>query len=199
MVKTLVSDHDLVVAASFGEKDAWSALVDRFAQHVWEVVRRRGLDRDTAALVHHATWLDLADHIVGFADPGRVRDWLTDVASRKSEQALLPREMDRRLTSRLPATFPISLSPSGAADVIGGDCVDLSAGGLRGRTGVRRLAADTRLLLAIEADDHVIVTDARVASSSVRGRGGVDLHVEFLGLSGTRREALAGVLTSLTG
>lgn len=48
----------LVAAASKGDEQSWSELVDRFTRLVWSVARAHGLSEADAADVCQTTWLD---------------------------------------------------------------------------------------------------------------------------------------------
>jgi hypothetical protein len=193
-----VADHDLVVAALGGDQRAWDELVDRFAQPVWDVIRRRGLDADAASAVHHATWLDLADQLGELAEPACVGEWLTAMASYRSDQALLVGGDDRRREVRVPAVLPITLSPSDDDRLFDGESVDLSAGGLRGRAGPGLRSVTAPVLVAVSAADRVVVTTARIVAASSTQGGDVDLHVAFSGLAGPRRDALDQLLLAVS-
>ncbi|MGD0605877.1 MAG: helix-turn-helix domain-containing protein, partial [Streptosporangiaceae bacterium] len=56
-----VSDSvsSLVTRARNGEKQAWNALVDRYAPLIWSICRRHGLDRADTEDVGQAVWLCL--------------------------------------------------------------------------------------------------------------------------------------------
>ncbi|HVM64789.1 MAG TPA: PilZ domain-containing protein [Acidimicrobiales bacterium] len=195
MMHAHVADHDLVVAALGGDERAWDALVDRYAQSLWNAIRLRGLDADSAAAIHHATWLDLADRLDDLVEPARVGEWLTAMVSYKSDQALLVQGNDRRREVRLPAVFPITLSFLDDDWLFEGESVDLSAGGLRGRAGDGVPVGP--VVVAISACDRVIATAAQVVAASPTPGGDVDLHVAFSRLNGPRRDSLGRLLLAL--
>ena len=69
-----------VRAASLGDQDAWSWLVDRFGKLVWSVVRASGLNASDAADAYQLTWLRLLDRIGTVQDPSRLGGWLATTA-----------------------------------------------------------------------------------------------------------------------
>jgi hypothetical protein len=198
-----IVDRDLVVAAVNGGQDSWDAIVERFAQEVWDVIRAHGLDPDVAAGVHRAVWLELADRLHDLGDPSRLREWLTRTASVKSYCALGPAwpgrhheplRFKRRRHARVRAALPLTLSVPGDNRLFTGESVNVSLGGLYGWAGIPILSTTSRLLVGIDSGDAVILTDASVVGvRSVRGAS-AGVHTRFHGLSGTRREALTRLL-----
>jgi RNA polymerase sigma factor (sigma-70 family) len=76
--------HDLVVRAASGDPEAWSSLVERFADMVWGVARSVGLRPSDAADVSQTTWLRLCEHLGHLRDPSRVGPWLAITARREA-------------------------------------------------------------------------------------------------------------------
>jgi DNA-directed RNA polymerase specialized sigma24 family protein len=69
---------DLMISAATGSKQAWDALVDRYAPLVWSICRRYRLGDAEADQVGKAVWTQLAgqlDTIVGGAE---LAGWLAD-------------------------------------------------------------------------------------------------------------------------
>jgi RNA polymerase sigma factor (sigma-70 family) len=81
-----------VRAAALGDKNAWNALVERFASLVWAIARER-LGAADAADVSQTTWLRLVEHLHRIEQPERVGGWLATTARRESLRVL-------RLTGR---------------------------------------------------------------------------------------------------
>jgi RNA polymerase sigma factor (sigma-70 family) len=73
----------LVTAAAGGDRDAWHALVERFAGLVWSITRAYRLSQADAADVSQTTWLRLAEHISKINNPERVGAWLATAARRE--------------------------------------------------------------------------------------------------------------------
>lgn len=77
-------DADLVRLAASGRRDAWAALVKRFAPLVMRVARSVGLSEADAADVSQATWLRFMRSCQGIREPERIAGWLTTTARRES-------------------------------------------------------------------------------------------------------------------
>lgn len=75
---------DLVLRAASGDPDAWSALVERFADLVWSVARSVGLSKPDAADVSQTTWLRFCEHVGDLRDPSRAGSWLATTARREA-------------------------------------------------------------------------------------------------------------------
>lgn len=75
---------DLVQRAALGDQDAWSALVDRFADLIWSVARSVGLGASDAADVSQTTWLRFCEHLGDLHDPSRAGAWLAKTARREA-------------------------------------------------------------------------------------------------------------------
>ena len=60
---------DLVTRARNGDKQAWDALVDRYAPLIWFICRRYRLDRADANDVGQNAWLQLVDQLAAVRDP----------------------------------------------------------------------------------------------------------------------------------
>lgn len=78
----------LVEAASKGDEEAWSELVERFAGLVWSVARSHGLSEADAADVCQTTWLRLVEHLDRLRQPELVASWLVTSARRESLRTL---------------------------------------------------------------------------------------------------------------
>lgn len=86
---------DLVERASQGDQRAWNALVDRFGNLVWSVVRGFRLDPASAADVSQTTWLRLVENLDRIRDPERLAGWLATTA--RNEALRLVRHRQREL------------------------------------------------------------------------------------------------------
>ncbi len=71
---------DLVRQAASGDPEAWSALVDRFADLIWSISRSVGLSAADAADVSQTTWLRFCEHLGDLNDPSRAGAWLAKTA-----------------------------------------------------------------------------------------------------------------------
>jgi RNA polymerase sigma factor (sigma-70 family) len=134
-----MDDASLVAAAASGDRDAWGAIYDRYADKLhdfcWSVLR----DHHEAADALHDAFITAAERIGQLRDPSRLRPWLysicrtTCLAKARRRSKAVPTEDVEVMT---PATFD---------DVTGG------AGGAELRTLVwdaaAGLAAEDRALL----------------------------------------------------
>ena len=76
--------RDLVERAASGDWEAWSELVDRFANLIWSVARSVGLNASDAADVSQTTWLRFCEHLGDLNDPSRAGAWLATTARREA-------------------------------------------------------------------------------------------------------------------
>jgi RNA polymerase sigma factor (sigma-70 family) len=85
-----VSDSvsDLVTCARNGEKQAWDALIDRYAPLIWSICRRHGLDRVDTEDVGQAVWLYLVAHLDNLHEPAALPGWLATTARRECLRVL---------------------------------------------------------------------------------------------------------------
>jgi len=85
-----VSDSvsSLVTRARNGEKQAWNALVDRYAPLIWSICRRHGLDRADTEDVGQAVWLCLVRHLDNLHEPAALPGWLATTARRECLRVL---------------------------------------------------------------------------------------------------------------
>jgi RNA polymerase sigma factor (sigma-70 family) len=82
------SVSDLVTLARDGEKQAWDALVDRYAPLIWSICRRHGLGRADAEDVGQAVWVYLTGQLGGLRDPAALPGWLATTARRECARVL---------------------------------------------------------------------------------------------------------------
>ena len=67
---------DLVRRARNGNKQAWDALVDRYAPLIWSICRRSRLSRADATDVGQRIWQQLVDQLATIRDPAAIPGWL---------------------------------------------------------------------------------------------------------------------------
>ena len=79
---------DLVMRASNGEKQAWDALVERYAPLIWSICRRYRLGGADAEDVAQAVWLKLVDHLDHLRNPAALPGWLSTTARRECGRVL---------------------------------------------------------------------------------------------------------------
>jgi len=81
---------DLVARARNGDKEAWDALVERYAPLIWSICRRHRLGRDDADDVGQSVWLRLVDQLDRVRDPAALPGWLATTARRECLRVLGP-------------------------------------------------------------------------------------------------------------
>jgi RNA polymerase sigma factor (sigma-70 family) len=79
---------DLVTRARDGDRQAWDALVDRYAPLIWMICRRYGLDAADAEDVGQSVWLRLVDHLDQVRDPAALPGWLATTTRRECARVL---------------------------------------------------------------------------------------------------------------
>lgn len=78
----------LVAQARDGDKDAWDAIVDRYAPLIWSICHRYQLDRIDADDVAQSVWLRLVDQLDKVRDPAALPGWLATTARRECLRVL---------------------------------------------------------------------------------------------------------------
>jgi RNA polymerase sigma factor (sigma-70 family) len=86
---------DLVRRASNGDRQAWDAIVERYAPLIWSICHRYRLGGPDAEDVAQVVWLHLVGHLGNLRDPAALPGWLV-TTRRECCRAL-------RATDRLPA------------------------------------------------------------------------------------------------
>ena len=79
---------DLVTRAGNGDRQAWDALVERYAALIWSICRRYRLDDADAQDVGQNVWLQLVDHLDKIRDPAALPGWLATVTRRECLRVL---------------------------------------------------------------------------------------------------------------
>ncbi|HUG32628.1 MAG TPA: sigma-70 family RNA polymerase sigma factor [Acidimicrobiia bacterium] len=102
-----MSHGDLLVLAAKGERAAWDALVDRFAQMVWSVARGFRLDEATAKDVAQTVWLRLIENIDSIEEPERLPGWLATTARREALRVA------KRVERDVPSDFEYDVEDRG--------------------------------------------------------------------------------------
>jgi len=74
---------DLVARARNGDKQAWDALVERFAPLIWSICRRHQLGATDADDVSQSVWLRLVDQLDRVRDPAALPGWLATTTRRE--------------------------------------------------------------------------------------------------------------------
>ena len=74
---------DLVARARNGDRQAWDALVERYAPLTWSICRRHRLDDADADDVGQSVWLQLLDQLDKVRDPAALPGWLATTTRRE--------------------------------------------------------------------------------------------------------------------
>jgi RNA polymerase sigma factor (sigma-70 family) len=108
----------LVARARDGDKDAWDAIVDRYAPLIWSICRRYRLDRADADDVGQSVWLRLVDQLGRLREPEALPGWLATTTRRECGRLLTGSRRREALGSALdPADIP-DLGPSAAEEEV---------------------------------------------------------------------------------
>ena len=73
----------LVAHARDGDKQAWDAIVERYAPLIWAICRRYRLDRPDADDVGQSVWLRLVDQLPLIRDPAALPGWIATTTRRE--------------------------------------------------------------------------------------------------------------------
>ena len=87
---------DLVIRASGGDRQAWDALVERYAPLIWSICLQYQLPDAHAQNIGQAVWLHLVEHLDSLRGPAAVPGWLATTTRRECHRVL-------RATRTLPA------------------------------------------------------------------------------------------------
>jgi RNA polymerase sigma factor (sigma-70 family) len=79
---------DLVTRAIKGDKQAWDALVERYAPLIWSICRRHRLGDADAEDVGQSVWLQLLEQLGRVRDPAALPGWLATVTRRECLRVL---------------------------------------------------------------------------------------------------------------
>jgi RNA polymerase sigma factor (sigma-70 family) len=74
---------DLVASARNGDRQAWDALVERYASLVWSICRRYGISGPTAEDVSQHVWLHLVESLNNLRDPAALPGWIATTTRRE--------------------------------------------------------------------------------------------------------------------
>jgi RNA polymerase sigma factor (sigma-70 family) len=103
----------LVTRARDGDRQAWDALVDRYAPLIWAICRRYGLDRADAEDVGQIVWLRLLEHVEKIRDQAALAGWLAVTAQR--ECIRVPRTRRPQPAGYMPGAGDVPDDQSGTA------------------------------------------------------------------------------------
>ena len=79
---------DLVTCARGGDRQAWDALVERYAPLIWSICRRYRLGRADAEDVGQSVWLHLVDQLDKIRDPAALPGWLATTTRRECRRVV---------------------------------------------------------------------------------------------------------------
>jgi RNA polymerase sigma factor (sigma-70 family) len=79
---------DLVIRARNGDKQAWDALVGRYAPLIWSICRRYRLGDADAEDVNQSVWLMLVDQLSALREPAALPGWLATTTQRECGRVL---------------------------------------------------------------------------------------------------------------
>jgi RNA polymerase sigma factor (sigma-70 family) len=79
---------DLVTRARTGDKQAWDALVERYAPLVWSICRRYRLGAADAADAGQSVWLHLVEQLDNLRDPAALPGWLATTTRHECARVL---------------------------------------------------------------------------------------------------------------
>jgi RNA polymerase sigma factor (sigma-70 family) len=79
---------DLMARERNRDKQAWDALVERYAPLIWSICRRHRLDGADADDVGQSVWLQLGDQLDLVRDPAALPGWLATTTRRECVRAL---------------------------------------------------------------------------------------------------------------
>jgi RNA polymerase sigma factor (sigma-70 family) len=78
----------LAARASNGDRQAWDALVERYAPLIWSICRRYRLGDADAGDAAQRVWLHLLNHLNDLRDPAALPGWLSTTARRECSWVL---------------------------------------------------------------------------------------------------------------
>src|SRR5579862_9884051 len=79
---------ELVARAKDGDRQAWDALVERYAPLIWSICRRNRLGEADAQDVGQTVWAQLVDQLDKIRDPAALPGWLATTTRRQCLRVL---------------------------------------------------------------------------------------------------------------
>jgi RNA polymerase sigma factor (sigma-70 family) len=86
---------DLVARAGNGDKQAWDALVERYAPLIWSICRRHQLGTTDADDVSQSVWLRLVDQLDRIREPAALPGWLATTTRRECRRVVRTARVSR--------------------------------------------------------------------------------------------------------
>jgi len=153
---------DLVARARSGEKQAWEALVERYASLIWSICRRSELGPDHTEDVAQGVWLRLVGQLDSIRDPAALPGWLVTTTRRECRRVL--REASRTRATAHAADF----------ETVSGDQVNTAEDDLMAaerhaalREAVAQLPTDDQQLIAL------LIVDPPMPYAEISARLGI--------------------------
>jgi RNA polymerase sigma factor (sigma-70 family) len=143
----------LVTRAANGDRQAWGALVDRYAPLIWSICRQHRLDGADAEAVGQAVWLYLVEHLGDLRDPVALPGWLATVTQRECCRV-------RRAARHLPdARHALEKMPDEQTATADRELVAAERNAVLREAFARLPQGDQRLLALLVADPPVPYTE----------------------------------------
>ena len=106
---------DLVMRARTGEKQAWDALVERYAPLVWSICRRYRLGAADVQDAGQSVWLHLVEQLGNLRDPAALPGWLATTTQHECARAVRAAN-NPRLAALAPEIEDIPGAATGMAE-----------------------------------------------------------------------------------
>ena len=88
LIRSKRTGTDLMTCAGSGDKQAWDALVERYAPLIWSICRRYRLSGADAADVSQSVLLHVVDQLGNLRDPATLAGWLATTTQRECLRVL---------------------------------------------------------------------------------------------------------------
>lgn len=149
---------DLVTRARNGDKQAWDALVERYAPLVWSICRRHRLGRAEASDVGQSVWLRLLDELATVHDQAALPGWLATATLRECGRVL------RAAGRRQAAGYMLDAGdiPGGSTGMVQHE-LQLAERNAALRAAFKHLSAGCQQLMAMLVEDPT-VPDAEIGA-----------------------------------
>ena len=108
----------LVTRARNGERQAWDALVERYAPLIWSICRRHRLEAADAEDAAQNVWLKLVDHLDSPRDPAALPGWLATTTQRECSRILRTARRLRDAGHALAAVIPDNHAQAAEQDLL---------------------------------------------------------------------------------
>ena len=151
---------DLVTRAGGGDRQAWDALVDRYAPLIWSICRQHRLNDADAHDAGQAVWLHLAGHLGNLRDPAALPGWLAATTRRECQRV-------QRATCTPPADGQLPQAMPDEQTATAGQELLAAERGAVLREAFARLPADGQHLLGL------LIADPAVPYTEISARLGI--------------------------